>query len=95
MDKDQWEWDVQLDSEVDMILSEYVLQLMAIAINNNGILTAESAYGIYNSPEAARATLVQLRNWGYIKLTDTPGVFKLKKAPDEAFIIAENLRGDD
>jgi len=72
-------------------LSENKLMLLAIGINRHGILRSEDAYKIYSNTESAHSALQSLRAWGYIRFHDI-GVFRVVKAPPEAFTVAENLK---
>lgn len=77
---------------MEITLSERQLRVLAEGIIRKGRLPVDVVYKLYASDESARNSLMSLESWGYIRLSDTPGVFIVKKAPDEAFIIAENLK---
>jgi len=73
-------------------LSENKVILLAIGIKRGGYIRYEDAVEVYSSKESAYSALQSLRAWGYIAITDISGVFRVKKAPQDSFIIAENLR---
>jgi hypothetical protein len=75
-----------------MALSEQKLLLLATGINRGGCLRYEDAIDVYSGVSQAVSALQSLRAWGFIRLSDTPGIFYVVKAPSAAFRIAENLK---
>lgn len=76
------------------MMSEYMVYLLAKGINNGGWINTEDAYDVYNDDKtAARASLIRLINMGNIKLSGTPGIFIVKKAPEASFDLAKSLKG--
>jgi hypothetical protein len=75
-----------------MMLTEYLIYLMALGINNHGIIRIEDAYSVYSNKDAARSAMIRLMMWNYVETSGAPGVFVLKKAPQAAFDLAKSLR---
>ena len=74
-------------------LSEHQLRVLAEGILNKGVFQTELVYKLYSSDDAAKNCILSLESWGYIRLHPTAmGWMQVIKAPDEAFIIAENLK---
>jgi len=57
-----------------------------------GYITFDDAEEVYSSNESALSALNALRAWGFIRISSTPGIFYVVRAPPEAFTIARNLR---
>ena len=77
---------------MEKTLNEYQNRILAEGIINGGYLRIEVVYRLYSSEDSAKASIMTLESWGFISLTDTPGIFRVIKAPDSAWIIAENLK---
>ena len=75
-------------------LTIHQLRILAEGIKNDGIFPVDLPYKIYSSDESARNAIMFLESWGFIRLHSSPGYFVVVKAPDEAFMIADNLKND-
>lgn len=69
--------------------------LLALGLKNGGYVRTETAVEVFGSESMAVSKLNYLRVMGYIRISDTPGIFYLMKAPQESFSWAENLRKED
>lgn len=77
------------------ILTENKAILLAKGIKNGGIVRSEDAQSVWSSKEAARMGMMSLDAWGYIKTTNTPGVFRVVKAPRQSFDMAKHMMDAD
>ena len=76
----------------EVILTDHQLRVLAEGLVRGGVLPVDVAYKVYASDESARNSIMSLESWGFIKQSNVPGVFIVVKAPDDAFIIADNLK---
>lgn len=58
----------------------------------NTLLMSEDAYRLYCSASAGHESLITLEFLGFIETTDTPGRFRIVKAPPECELKADSLR---
>jgi len=74
-------------------LSVSQLRVLAEGIANKGVLSLSFVYNLYSSDEAAKSCILTLESWGYItQIKGAHGYFAVVKAPDDAHIIADNMK---
>jgi hypothetical protein len=61
-------------------------------VYTGAILYTEDAKELYSSEDAAISALVTLRFKGFIDITDMPGHFQIRRAPEDVQLCADRLR---
>jgi len=74
------------------LLSENKLILLAMGVRNGGYIRVEDAVMLYANKETAHSAIISLRARGYLRETNSIGVFRVVRAPSVCHSMGENLK---